>query len=488
MIMNNLNSLPDDIWRCIAALLPRDELLPLASINRAFLAIALDERYRVVRWEKLDESTTRRLERLRIPRIAGRVRHLHVRAQFIQRLAPDAENGTGPSTGPISRMAQWFHYLFPTTYSRSLPARSDMLAAMTEAVQLMTNAVECSFELTASSLTPETIHFLTAARAALGTRFRKLKLSARLKDFAPLLAAVDFIDNLDELDLTFDYDLDDDPSTTGPSASLIQTTIAPFIARFSHSLRALSISAISKIDISPLLDGLPVFARLEKLAVRLTCGFLDATALMSVLHAHTDTLTALEISTSCQATAFAMWRALAEKPCRRLLDGLQSLILGYESHVFECVRDSNPSSSSAAPTAMPFRPFAESDNLWEPQLETVLKTLSALPIQSSSNMHTKLRIGVFDLTPRVFALLARYLPHLHTLNIVVYAPSYRTDWLGTGSTQLAIGTWRLAELAIWDYDSGNADAVMPPEMEKLVGEVVKRLPSVRMANSRAVCQ
>nr|GAT45331.1 predicted protein [Mycena chlorophos] len=484
--------LPEDVWRSVAALLPRSDLLRLASLNRAFHAVALDERFRHVRWENTDDATLQSLERLKAPRIAGRVRRLDIGAAFLQKLVQSQQgSGSKPvASGLLGRMTQWIQgslptrILFPTL--PPAPSGSAILSAMTEAVPLMTNVVECSAELRAFSVTPETASFLAAAHSAFGNRFRRLALSARLCDFPSMLDAVDFVEELEDLDLTFEYDLSDDPSASGPSAALLRDEILPFISRFASSLRTLSITAISKVDIGPLFEALPRFDNVEKLTVRLNCGFLDAAAVMSVLDAHTDTLSAVEISAQCQSTSLAIWRALAGRP---ILARLRSLVLGYESHVFECIRAGSASSSSRADRdrdaslAISRRPFSESDNLWEPQLETVLKTLAALGLPMDSSSHTKLRIGVFDLTPRVFALLVRYLPSLHTLNIVVYAPTYRTDWIAKQLEDVA-RDWRLAELAIWDFDSGSPAAAMPQQMEKLVGEVVKRLPSVQTSNSR----
>ncbi|KAF7290717.1 F-box domain-containing protein [Mycena indigotica] len=471
-------TLPDDVWRCIAALLSPQDLLPLASLNRAFLSVALDERYRVVRLENRDDWTLERLQWLRTPRIAGRVRQLDVGASFLESLAQDPDNTLG---GAKTSRWQWLLPAFLCSRVLPTPKASHTLAGMTQAVDLMTNVEQCSFELSALSLTPETTRFLSAAHTSFGSRFRKISLSARLRDFPAMLAGIELVTDLEQLEITFEYDFTDDPSPSGASANTIRTTILPFIARFSHSLRALSISAISKVDISPIFEDLPPFAHLEKLAVQLTCGYLDAAALMTILDAHTASLSRVEVCASCQTTALSIWRALAQR--QPLVDKLDSLILGYESHVFEIARGDADleSDSSSTLDALFRRPFTESDNLWEPQLETVLKTLSALP---RTTARTKLRIGVFTLTPRVFSLLVRYLPDLHTLNVVVYSPSYRMDWIMGPQLEQVARDWHLEELAIWDYDSGRPSAALPPQMERLVGEVVKRLPSVRKSNAR----
>ena len=62
-----VNDVPIDIWRIIADLVLHnypDTFQDLISVNSALFNIVLDERYREVRWVKLDKPMARLLARL----------------------------------------------------------------------------------------------------------------------------------------------------------------------------------------------------------------------------------------------------------------------------------------------------------------------------------------------------------------------------------------------------------------------------------------
>ncbi|KAJ6558273.1 hypothetical protein B0H19DRAFT_1150637 [Mycena capillaripes] len=412
-------ALPEDIWQCVASFIPSSHLYTLISVNRAFYNIVLDAKYREIHWDKLDGLMTKSLVRLRTPSIARRVRRLHVRAWFIEylikkeALAPPSPVVT--SKRWMSRHLRLLPRVAPSTGGKSSPAR-DILQSMTQAVRLMTQVTEYSFEWRDLSPTADTLRFLSAARAAFGVSLRKLTLNAQLGNFTTLLSTVDF-DNLEELELSFDHD----HSVPSQSADLLREDIAPFVNHFRRSIGSLLISSASKADLSPLLYAFHEFPHLHKFVARFAFDathLSDPGGLVNILRTNSGSLSSVELGWSFaasldeaqmpQSTWGAFSAALATEPA--VFVNLQSLKIPL-LHTFvatmACLR----------PSADTLTSLCLVDHfLREEELVELVQLFAHRPFDAGLQT---LDIYVANLTIQTVDLLANRLPGLRNLNIAL---------------------------------------------------------------------
>ncbi|KAG6845093.1 hypothetical protein H0H87_000792 [Tephrocybe sp. NHM501043] len=76
--------LPYDVWHLIAQYLAWFEIHRLMSINRVSLNLAMDKKYKTIKW--VHDGIVVHLKRLQDPYVAARVRRLHIRTWFLQYL------------------------------------------------------------------------------------------------------------------------------------------------------------------------------------------------------------------------------------------------------------------------------------------------------------------------------------------------------------------------------------------------------------------
>ncbi|KAJ7063568.1 hypothetical protein C8F01DRAFT_1133538 [Mycena amicta] len=486
--------LPDDIWRSITAILSPYELSSLLSVNRSLFNIVLDERYKEVRWEKLDTSMTWSLERLKTPSIAVRVRRLHIRAWFIdylvrkERLVKPQAYVVKPRSwlGPVEELLGVPPPSPSKTFSTIGDASAgDVLESMTAAVHLMKCVTEYSFEWRDLAPTLETMGFVSAARAAFGQNLRKLCLNAQIMNFSSLISG---FDNLDELDLTFDYDQE-----SWETPSVLRKTIAPFINRFAESLRGLKIASSSKGDMAPLFEALGKFDPLRRLSVSLAFSHpKEPEAVMAVLRTNAGTLREAEIirlpgSTAPSQSAWNDLSAALATDSRTLIS-LQRLSLSPLSKfddTLSCLRRSSDTLTHIT-LIDSFLDLAE--------LEQILRIFARRPLDTGLQ---KLHIGLKTLPLRVFELLVKYAPDLHTLYLVLQE-AYLEEFLRwvhnhTGTNLDALDTlmvgleavtqqWQLRDVGVWDRRFiGATPGGSPTRREEKVSELLMlRIPSVRM--------
>ncbi|RDB22058.1 hypothetical protein Hypma_010948 [Hypsizygus marmoreus] len=281
--------LPYDVWGLIAENLPRNALLPLLPLNRAFFDIVLNIRYGTIDWAMLDDTMIRHLHRLQDPFIASRVRRLHIRAWFIQYLLKREKlfRDTSKTSVRFSFMQPTRKLLHlaqhsPDIRSSSLSAAQRIgklasprvtMGAMVKAINQMVNVTEYTFHWSDLDLTKETEIFLTSARSAFHSSLSKLELHAQIPKFEPLLSASNFV-GLEELEFHFDFDTSEcfgppnEDYRGAKNEALLIGCIAPFINRQRSTLRALTISSSAKGDHSQFFRALELFPKLRQLGVR----------------------------------------------------------------------------------------------------------------------------------------------------------------------------------------------------------------------------
>nr|GAT47126.1 predicted protein [Mycena chlorophos] len=487
--------LPEDVWRNIAEQFTRPELAQLISVNRILFNFVLDDRYKEIRWETLDEAMTRSLQRLKVPGNAARVRRLHIRAWFIDYLV--RKDRLEPYSGGPAR-GKWLAPLgsllgapppSPTMTFSTMGAASasDVLKAMTEAVHLMKGVTEYSFEWRDLAPTPETMDFVGAARAAFGSSVRKVCLNAQLLNFDRLLSG---FEQLDEIDLTFDYDQE-----SWETPTVLKRTIVPFINQFSETLRGLRIASSSKGDLTPLFEGLGKFEQLRRLSIWLAFSHpKEPDAVTTVLRANAKTLRQLEIirlpgSTAPSQSAWSQFTTsfIPQASDFAYLQRISISPLPKFDETLTCLR--NIGESLIQLTLI-------DHFLDNAELEQLLRVFSRRTLDAGLEM---LHVGLKAPNLRVFELLVKYTPALHTLYLVLREPylaalQHRTVYhAGLDVNDEAIDTlltgleavtqdWRLRDIGVWDKRFTGATANESPTMrEKKVSDVLmRRIPSVRL--------
>ncbi|KAJ7226940.1 hypothetical protein GGX14DRAFT_627588 [Mycena pura] len=447
--------LPEDVWRYIAFFIPRFFLVTLVSVNRAFYNIVLDDLYKEIRWVKLDKDMIRSLARLQTPSIAARVRRLHVRAWFINYLNQKEVLTLGSY---VATSRQWMarHVRFSSALSTTgkFPTADRILASMTEAARLMTGVTEYDFEWRDLAPTPVTMRFLAAARAAFGVSLRKLCLRAQLAYFSSLLSTVDF-DNLEELELFFDYD-----HIETNSANLLCDTVAPFINHFRRSLNSLTISSESNADFSPLPPSAQNSGTLSSLEVVriLAAGphdtwphdtwahFSAALAADSAVFRHVQTLKLPALHDTLASTLACLQRAA---------DTLTSL---YLSDYF----------------------MGHSDFV------ALIQVFAHRPLDAGLQA---LHVGLSCMSVEVLDLLSRRAPGLRKLYLVltrsaVVVTACSRHYDNATAFCVALGNrlyhdWKLDDLGIWEKRFTDTQ-ISTTEENRLMEHLAFRIPSVRM--------
>ncbi|KAF7305461.1 hypothetical protein HMN09_00798800 [Mycena chlorophos] len=481
---------PEDVWRLIASFLPESHRRTLISVNKAFYNIVLDERYGVVRWDKLDRAMIKSLARLRTPLIARRVRRLHILAWFIEYLSrkealhpPSAFVTFKRWLGRRIRLPSAPLPIAQSSHGKS-SAANDILTSMTEAVRLMTGVTEYSFEWRDLPASPPTQRFLVAARAAFGVSLRKLTLHAQLDNFASLLSTVDF-DNLEELDLFFDHD-----TAMAKSAVFLRDSIAPFINHFRRSLSTLTLASASKADLSPLFHALEPIPQLHKFVVSLqfdSAHLSDPSGISKVLSANADSLYRVEIARSLTTSTStpaapddppSTWplfstALLTSQPA---LSNLQTLRLPALSSGFDATLACLRRAADTLTTLSLREQF-----LHEPELLELLEAFVHRPLDSRL---VGLHVGLHVLSLDVLDLLAVRMPGMQRLYLVLTHDAVRST-AHTSSSAFCMdlytrfySAWQLHDIGIWE-ERFSLGGVATHEETELTEHIAQRIPTIR---------
>jgi hypothetical protein len=189
-----------------------------------------------------------------------------------------------------------------------------LVKMLVQAVSGMTNVTEFNFEWRDLPLNKHTAIFLTSTRTAFDTSLRKLVLRAQIPKFKELLAITNF-DNIDELDLHFDYrpqgsdhkdpvkkegNFSSDKSSAStelvpkdPDVGDLHNTVIPFIAHRRSQLHTLAISSSANVDLSQFFNAVPPLYTLRQFSVCLSFekkALSDPAGLLRVLQNGKSTL------------------------------------------------------------------------------------------------------------------------------------------------------------------------------------------------------
>lgn len=203
-----------------------------------------------------------------------------------------------------------------------------LVGMLINAVQWMVNVTVFDFEWRDLSLNPQTVPFFTSMQTAFDSSLRKLVLKAQISKFKELLALANFR-NIDQLDLTFDYQTIDKAKDV---QYVLCDTIVPFIEQRRTCLRSLAITSWAAIDLSAFFARLPVMPGLRQLSIHISFHekvLSDTSSILSVLLNAKFTL--LYVSFRITDSPLAMsqnWHRLndgllAHRDCLRNLETLQ---------------------------------------------------------------------------------------------------------------------------------------------------------------------
>ncbi|KIM42408.1 hypothetical protein M413DRAFT_133453 [Hebeloma cylindrosporum] len=139
--------LPPEIWLRIAHFLPSPTLLGLYTVNGFFLDLAMNERYRVVKFDKLTRSPSNLLARLREPSIARRVLKVTFDPAFIyQRSQQDRAQQNSRISKLIRLVAHRTELGADGKPEKVLPSPSEIEDTLRACIPLMTNVRDFGLE------------------------------------------------------------------------------------------------------------------------------------------------------------------------------------------------------------------------------------------------------------------------------------------------------------------------------------------------------
>ncbi|KAF8063313.1 hypothetical protein FPV67DRAFT_1782820 [Lyophyllum atratum] len=466
--------LPQDIWDLIASHIPYLQLGPLISVNRAFLNIVLDARYKTVEWVVLDKKLISSLGRLQSPYIARRVRRLHIRPWFIQYLLEREKLFEETTRSRVEEEPTWQQQTwtqlgtflgFPsmhtpeTTNHRSFRAKkgsgyvaspNEIMSAMINAVQLMVNVTTYDLRWRDLPLNNDTLALLTSAGAAFSGSLSKLVLHARISRFESFLTLTNFY-ALNELEFHFDFDFEANADDGAQEEAILVNYIAPYITHLA-SLRSLTIVSSAKADHSAFLRAMGSVPPLRLLALRIPFNqkhLSDPSTIGHILHLHRSTLSSVELrpnddytskDPSYTALALHNWSAVARQCLVNTgwLGNVESLTIPAVHHptMFTMIHHTSAHLTSLCLFSRYLEGFeaAEVIGLLGPRVG--LRRLS---------------LEVKQLTPELISLLANTLPGLSSLTLVLES-DFKVPFMGASFAQQGYevqADWQLSDISLF---------------------------------------
>lgn len=295
--------LPFEIWLYIISFLPLDQLQPLCTVNRAFYAVAMTEKCKVIDFGKDTRSIAGTLASLEHPSNAQRVRTLHLRpdvlAHYLVRRSTSGR-GSKTKTSMLTRLYKHIGVSIPEQDRWNTKVMSQML-------QIVGNTSSVTdFSMTTQGYFPRSQfrkQIVIAAWTAFGSNLRSLTLVAPLFESKFPLDPTLVFPNLDQLsiELSCQYGRVD-------GTKLVENLLVPFMNNHHSTLRSLALS----LQIEGLASPLPLFSGIRHLPYLskfiFCCQFPsavrgpDTSALLHILTKHSNHLRELELMLSHWST------------------------------------------------------------------------------------------------------------------------------------------------------------------------------------------
>ncbi|KAF9478303.1 hypothetical protein BDN70DRAFT_921979 [Pholiota conissans] len=306
-----MGDFPPEIWLHIANLLSVQDLYQLRSLNRTFFNLALD-----IKWKDLRFSTSgisyKDLDRLLDPFIARRVETMyislyldgHSRRKYLRLI-----------TAMYSRIrdATIIHdaidFLRKRPSLRFIPkaAFNDVINTLLAVTPQMINLRELTIK-TSYSVRPLLSQSISASYPLLrnllstfsgsvcGHTLRKLWLEATLDEFSTLVGSNPSFQGLQRLDLVL-KETQSETDHVDYDRNLLMNILAPFLNGLSSHLEELSLKSYSSFDLSDFFASLAHFPCLTNLDVRMAFykTLRYPTSMTEFIARHSETLQALAL-------------------------------------------------------------------------------------------------------------------------------------------------------------------------------------------------
>ncbi|RDB18296.1 hypothetical protein Hypma_000554 [Hypsizygus marmoreus] len=261
--MASLN-VPSDIWIYISQFIPTKALRNLYSVNRVFLHLALNERYKEISFLQVNQKTLKVLEHLRDPNISSRVRRVRVNPLWFN-LPP------APTKSKCSLRSIILRYS-PFDLGRSADTSIRDNRFHRQRINILTTEIVLSFtNVTSFAIVtryfphPEAFHpFLSNAWHTFGSNLQRLTINGPLRGFDAFLPSPGDLKSLEDLTLRFSTDLLSDESA---DVEWLFEIVSPFLRELSSRLRKLNIMSSALGDHSSLFHALHDTSNLVSLSL-----------------------------------------------------------------------------------------------------------------------------------------------------------------------------------------------------------------------------
>ncbi|PPQ64468.1 hypothetical protein CVT24_008478 [Panaeolus cyanescens] len=253
---------PVEIWQHIASFLPPDFVETLFSVNRAFLQIALDTRYRVARVSNFDRYGIQRTL------LDQDVRH-RARSILIDDDWEKAPVSTRSSEDKKERSGRFRSILAKLSFQQrahEIPATTTSSEEYYEALVLLVPELKGINEVDLRLYAPQKEQYSLKLRLAnvlletAGSNLTKLSIHIGLEDLHQVFPNNPFLPNLSKFRIV----LRASNETPNPE-SLLLAVVQPFLVNQRDTVHSLELIGAHTVDPSVLLQSLPHFPRLVQL-------------------------------------------------------------------------------------------------------------------------------------------------------------------------------------------------------------------------------
>ncbi|KAG6916731.1 hypothetical protein DXG01_005551 [Tephrocybe rancida] len=370
--------------------------------------------------------------------------------------------------------------------SEHLPALSSqkLLRYMGKALTRMVNVIECRFDWGDLVINDTTQAFIASTRRAFAGSLFKLVLCARISQLKHFLPFADF-PHLAELDLRFEYDPSnggssgDDVAANHNNEKTLVASVAPSINALARSLRCLTIVSFGRGDHAPFLDALGPLPKLHSLTLHLSFTHFylsDPSPITKLLNAHRSTLETVEV---CPHAPERILRTIPFATSQPYYPPQNPRVVRIGSDLGRQWLQDTVWIRNATRLAIPafdhrttlelFRSTAGSRGLRKLRLMGRYMTLKemeeVLVALGPCQVLNDLSIEINELSVEVIQLLARYLPGLYSLTLVL-----NIDNLNFLSSHLLVSEyhskrvdWGLRDLSIYCKQVRDDSIVITPE-------------------------
>ncbi|KAH9481283.1 hypothetical protein JR316_0005805 [Psilocybe cubensis] len=490
-IFKLMQEIPYDVWRCIAEFLPTEDLKRLYSVNRAFLNISLDERYRVAYIGPPGSiSTERNLNTLIDPKLTSRVRDFTFKPGSLCKLLDDKSILKGPSnSNTVTTLLNDFERLdiapqrrraFPSQLMNSYTLPVDAVHKnVLRIFKQMINLTSLRIVLDKGELRhfkPPSSTYFSVGWATFGSNLKSLDLRIPLEYIENVLPANGAIlTNLQNLSLQIIRE-----SITTDASTVFLEKILPFVNAHSSTLRSLSFDIAEQMDLTPVLQQIDHIHTLQIFKLKSIFMNYDQTGISGLeqfLQKHRVHLTALHLEIDA---AFGLDPVLhpsffAQHCFHITLPALRDLYVRFYRFPVQYSIDLIPFALQFSTT---LQSLAIIERSWE--MDHIRLLLDGL---TSNSPLRELKLKMIILEASIIEAFASCLPNLVTLGILFHdigpdgfsdPPTNTMPLFADEMRRLNFPTWRLRELNLV-----SPLHLMQSQMTNFKHALVGALPSVQ---------